>query len=275
TILAHSDILTAWTTRSAAISHIHVFNNHGDFKMGPITSLNSGCCWLFASSNVFSGRLPTLSALRFSYNKSYPFLYDKLNKVNYYLEPFMELADSPIDDRVVNFLSSDLISKRWSSDQWDMVVNLVEGYGHVPQSVHPESTHSSLSGPLNSLLKTKLREHALILRRAHVNLRAESFSPDAIVRALGLKKEDLMKEIYTVMTATIGVPAGPDEKFSCDYYNADVKPGHWEGTAKEFAKAFVSKPYSPTESFSLINDPRNEHSKLYTVDRLGNVVSGR
>ncbi|KAJ7788281.1 peptidase C1-like family-domain-containing protein [Mycena olivaceomarginata] len=162
-----------------------------------------------------------------------------------------------------------------SSDQWDMVVNLVEGYGHVPQSIHPESTHSSLSGQLNSLLKTKLREHALILRRAHVNLRAQSFSPDAIVRALGLKKEDLMKEIYTVMTATIGIPAGPDEKFSCDYYNADVKPGHWEGTAKEFAKAFVSKPYSPTESFSLINDPRNEHSKLYTVDRLGNVVSGR
>ena len=31
----------------------------------------------------------------------------------------------------------------------------------------------------------------------------------------------------------------------------------------------------PTDSFSLINDPRNEYSKLYTVDKLGNVWGGR
>lgn len=74
------------------------------------------------------------------------------------------------------------------------------------------------------------------------------------------------------MTATLGVPP---EKFSWDYYDADGKPGHWEGTAKEFFKAFVSKPYSPIDSFSLINDPRNDYSKLYTVDRLGNVFGGR
>ncbi|KAF7361958.1 Cysteine proteinase 1, mitochondrial [Mycena venus] len=274
TILAHSDISTALTTRSATISDVHVFNNQVDFKTGPITSQkSSGRCWLFASTNVF--RYEVMKKLKlddFQLSQSYLFFYDKLNKANYYLESSIELADRPLDDRVVNFLSSDLIS---DGGQWDMVVNLVEGYGLVPQSVYPESTHSSLSGPLNSLLKTKLREHALILRRAHANLRAQSFSPEAIIRALRLKKEDLMKEIYTVMTATLGVPPSPDEKFSWDYYDADGKPGHWEGTAKEFAKAFVSKPYSPTESFSLINDPRNEYSKLYTVDRLGNVFGGR
>lgn len=84
-----------------------------------------------------------------------------------------------------------------------------------------------------------------------------------------------MKEVYTIMTATLGVPPMPDEKFVWDYYDADGKAGHWEGTAKEYFKAFASKPYSPIDSFSLINDPRNDYSKLYTVDKLGNVFGGR
>lgn len=31
----------------------------------------------------------------------------------------------------------------------------------------------------------------------------------------------------------------------------------------------------PSDSFSLINDPRNEYGKLYTVDKLGNLWGGR
>ncbi|KAF8210113.1 peptidase C1B bleomycin hydrolase [Mycena galopus ATCC 62051] len=274
TILAHSDISTILTTRSALISDVHVFNNQVPFKTGPITSQkSSGRCWLFASTNVF--RYEVMKKLKldnFQLSQSYLFFYDKLNKANYYLESSIELADRPLDDRVVDFLSKDLIS---DGGQWDMVVNLVENYGLVPQSIYPESTHSSLSGPLNALLKTKIREHALILRRAYANLRAQSFSREATTRALRLKKEELLKEVYTIMTATLGVPPGPDDKFSWDYYDVDGKPGTWEGTAKEFFKVFVSKPYSPTESFSLINDPRNDYSKLYTVDKLGNVFGGR
>ncbi|KAJ7680216.1 peptidase C1B, bleomycin hydrolase [Mycena polygramma] len=274
TILAHADISTALTSRSARVSDVHVFNNQIDFKTGPITSQkSSGRCWLFASTNVM--RFDIMRKLKlddFQLSQSYLFFYDKLNKANFYLENSIALANRPLDDRVVNFLAGDLIS---DGGQWDMVVNLVENYGIVPQSVYPESTHSSLSGPLNALLKTKLREHALILRRAHANLRAQAFSQEAIIRALRLKKEDLMKEVYTIMTATLGVPPSPDEKFVWDYYDADGKPGHWEGTAKEYFKAFASKPYSPIDSFSLINDPRNEYSKLYTVDKLGNVFGGR
>ena len=84
-----------------------------------------------------------------------------------------------------------------------------------------------------------------------------------------------MKEIYTIMTATLGVPPKPDEKISWDYYDEDGKAGHWEGTPKQFLKAFSSKAYPPAESFSLINDPRNAYSTLYTVDRLCNVWGGR
>ena len=37
----------------------------------------------------------------------------------------------------------------------------------------------------------------------------------------------------------------------------------------------ASGKYPPSDSFSLINDPRNEYGKLYTVDKLGNVWGGR
>ncbi len=40
-------------------------------------------------------------------------------------------------------------------------------------------------------------------------------------------------------------------------------------------KQFSSEKYPPTEGVSLINDPRNEYGKLYTVEKLGNVWGGR
>jgi bleomycin hydrolase len=156
-----------------------------------------------------------------------------------------------------------------------MVVNLIETYGLVPQSLYPESTHSSLSGPLNSLLKTKLREHALILRTLADTLRFAHVKEDLVITNLRAKKEELMKEVYNIMTATLGVPPHPRGRFVWEYIDADEKTGRWEGTPKEYYEQFASKPFSPADSFSLIHDPRNEYSTLYTVDKLGNIWGGR
>jgi bleomycin hydrolase len=53
TILTHSDIRSALSSRSAKIADQHVFNNVIDFKTGPITNQkSSGRCWLFATTNV-------------------------------------------------------------------------------------------------------------------------------------------------------------------------------------------------------------------------------
>lgn len=137
-----------------------------------------------------------------------------------------------------------------------------------------------MSGPLNTLLKTKLREHAVILRSLSSELRAAStMSQEQVLATLRSKKEELMKEVYTIMSATLGVPplpnsSGKGEKFVWDFYDKDGKPGHWEGTPQEFY-ALAKGDYDPSDSFSLINDPRNEYKKLYTVDKLGNVWGGR
>ena len=118
-------------------------------------------------------------------------------------------------------------------------------YGVVPQAIYPESYHSSASSPLNTLLKTKLREHALILRSLASSLRASSGSPsaeltDTHIRILRAKKEELLKEVYTIMSAILGVPPLPtsgsgkdNNRFVWEYYDKDGKAGRWEGTPKE------------------------------------------
>ena len=125
-----------------------------------------------------------------------------------------------------------------------MVVNLLDNYGLVPQTTYPESTHSSLSGPLNWLLKTKLREHALILRTLADTLRSAHVREDTVIATLRIKKEELIREIYNIMTATLGVPPHPNKRFVWDYIDADDKVGRWEGSPKEFFEQFGTKPYS-------------------------------
>ncbi|KAF9050247.1 hypothetical protein BJ165DRAFT_1525512 [Panaeolus papilionaceus] len=274
TILAQTDIRSVLTSRTAKIADQHVFNHTLDYKTGPVTNQkSSGRCWLFATTNVIRyGIMKKLKLKDFQLSQSYLFFWDKLNKSNYYLELMIQNADLPIDDRLITHLSSDLIS---DGGQWDMVVNLLAAYGVVPQSLYPESFHSSLSGPLNSILKTKLREHSLILRALAEQLRAAHLKEETVMATLRAKKEELMKEVYRVMTATLGVPPPPGKKFVWDYIDADDKVGRWEGSPKEFFEQFASKPFSPLDAFSLINDPRNAYDALYTVDKLGNMWGGR
>jgi bleomycin hydrolase len=144
-----------------------------------------------------------------------------------------------------------------------------------------------------------LREHALVLRQLYASLRSGGAKDDddsAILQTVRAKKEKLLSEIWSIMTATLGVPPRPDEPFTYDYYDKDGKPLTWTGTPLEFYKQFRSEKYpvsvliaffpmevldsavtisQPAECFSLINDPRNPYKKLYTVDKLGNLWGGR
>ncbi|KAL0581870.1 bleomycin hydrolase [Marasmius crinis-equi] len=273
-ILSHSNINDALQSRDAVVSTTHIFNNEVDFKTGPVTNQqNSGRCWLFATTNVLRYDIMKKLKLKdFQLSQSYLFFYDKLNKANYYLELMIQHASLPLDDRIVKHLSDDIIS---DGGQWDMAVNLLETYGVVPQTIYPESTHSSLSGPLNTLLKTKLREHTLILRRLSQELNIAQVPEGQSLLRLRSEKEKLLKEVYAIMTATLGVPPSPNQKFEWDYYDSDGKVGRWEGTPLEFCRAFGSKQYKPKDSFSLVNDPRNDYSQLITIDMLGNIWGGR
>lgn len=276
TVLASNDIRASLLTRAAQIADQHVFNHVIDFKTRPITAQKkSGRCWLFATTNILRYEvMKRLNLSEFELSQPYLFFWDKLNKSNHYLELSIENAEKPLDDRLVSFLSetNNLIG---DGGQWDMVVNILEQYGVVPKVLYPESWSSSESRFLNDLLQTKLREHAIILRELYASLKATILTQEGILSAVRTKKEGLMKEVYTIVTATLGVPPQADKKFVFDYYEKDGKPGRWEGTPIEFYRKIASGQYPPADSFSLINDPRNEYGKLYTVDKLGNVWGGR
>ena len=107
----------------------------------------------------------------------------------------------------------------------------------VPKAIFPESYSSSNSSNLNKLVMTKLREHSLILRDIVNGLRKEGLlSSSEITSVARSKKEELMGEIWTIVTATLGVPPKPDSKFTWSYYDKGGVPHTWTGTPLEFYK---------------------------------------
>jgi len=83
----------------------------------------------------------------------------------------------------------------------------------------------------------------------------------------------MMEEIYGILAITLGPPPKPDQTFTWEFTDKNKKFKSFETTPVKFYKDFVQ--YKASEHFSLINDPRNEYGKLYTVERLGNIVEGK
>ena len=76
-----------------------------------------------------------------------------------------------------------------------------------------------------------------------------------------------MEEIYGAMVIAFGRPPKPDESFEWTYTDKDGKYHRVKSTPTQFYK---DSDFKAEEHFSLINDPRHEYSKLYSVDRLKN-----
>jgi bleomycin hydrolase len=157
-----------------------------------------------------------------------------------------------------------------------MVYNLVTKYGLVPQSLYPDSYSASASSTLNSILFTKLREDALILRTLLSNPTTTSTTPSA----LSTTKAKMLREIHTILTLTLGPPPSATEPFTWSFTD---KAGRAR-TIRTTPQAFASDIYSPNfrvtsaaiaRMVSLVHDPRHAPLTLLTVDRLGNVVGGR
>lgn len=72
----------------------------------------------------------------------------------------IDTTDEPLDGRLVQWLLHAPVN---DGGQWDMVVNLVEKYGLVPQILYPDSFNAKASSRINWLITAKLREAALTL----------------------------------------------------------------------------------------------------------------
>ncbi|KAK2600447.1 hypothetical protein N8I77_009977 [Diaporthe amygdali] len=260
------------TSRAAKISDQQVYNIKIPFEGAPITNQrSSGRCWLFAATNVFRVALMQRYNLEsFELSQSWLFFWDKLEKANYFLEQIIDTADEELDSRLVQTLVQAPLS---DGGQWDMVYNLVAKYGLVPQVLYPDSFNAMSSSIINSIIFTKLREDALILR----NLLK---SPSSTSSSVAAAKAKMVKEIHTILTLTLGPPPSTTEEFTWQFVDKSGKAKEVTTTPIDFATDIWSSEYRVTSSVvaglvSLVHDPRNPPLSLLTVDRLGNIVGGR
>jgi bleomycin hydrolase len=273
TALSSADPRKVLTTLSTEIADQQIFNIKIPFEGAPITNQrSSGRCWIFASTNVSRVALMKRYNLEeFELSQSYLFFWDKLEKSNWLLEQMVETADEDLDSRIVQQLLKDMVS---DGGQWDMYYNLVDKYGLVPQVLYPDSWNAMNSGVLNSVIKTKLREFGLKLRYL-----ANSRS-GATAATISSAKAKMMEEITLILTVLLGPPPSPDEAFTWQYSDKDGKSHELSITPKKFARDIANPEIRINSAviegmMSLVHDPRHEPKSHLTVDRLGNVVSGR
>ncbi|KAK5637007.1 hypothetical protein RRF57_012719 [Xylaria bambusicola] len=268
------------SSRSAKIADQQVFNVRIPFEGAPITNQrSSGRCWLFASTNVFRVALMQKYGLdSFELSQAYLFFWDKLEKANYFLENIIDTADEDLEGRLVQRLLADPVS---DGGQWDMVYNLVEKYGLVPQVLYPDSWNAMTSSTINYVVVGKLREFTLVLRNIIAKKPSSSARTAEILKAT---KERMMREIHTILTLTLGPPPASDQVFEWDFLDKDGKAHTVRTTPREFARDIAAtvpgtgyriSSAGIKKMVSLVHDPRHEPLSLMTVDRLGNVVGGR
>ena len=246
---------------SAVLKDTQNFNITLPFEGSPVTNQrSSGRCWIFAACNVFRIAVQQKYDIKsFELSQSYLFFWDKVEKANYFLESILDTVKEDVDSRIVSALMASPVG---DGGQWDMIVNLVDKYGIVPQTLYPDSWNAQNSAVMDRLLTTKLREDAITLRK----LRATRAQTEKIVEA----KEKMMQEVVRIVTLCLGPPPPADEKFTWEFSDSKNKLKTVSMTPLEFADTTHVKRF-----ISLVNDPRNEYKRLLTVDHLGNVWDGR
>ena len=220
----------------------------------------SGRCWLFATLNLFRvGAMKKMNLKKFEFSQAHIHFWDKLERANHFLEAILETSDRPVDDRTIHFLLSDPIG---DGGQWNMATNLIRKHGLVPMSAYPESHSSSNTRSMNTVLKDILRTTASEIRR----ILDDGESNNEARR----HKEWRMKEIWRVLCIHLGTPP---EKFDWQWRDKDNE-FHRKGTMTplEFVDEYVEVDWE--EYICIVNDPRNEYYRTYTVDFLQNVAGG-
>ncbi|CEQ39782.1 SPOSA6832_01334, partial [Sporobolomyces salmonicolor] len=204
----------------------------------------------------------------FQLSQSYLFFYDHLSKANWFLEQMIDLVDEPIDALL---------------PELTQIVVQASGISPLPSSrpsasfrrpVHPPFLLSSICS--NPPFPTGL---SVIF-----------FDDDCVLTSTWTTQ---LKVVYRILTICCGAPPKPDEnvreirsslshppinhsscrEFVWEFADKDKKYHRVLTTPLDFARKHAG--YNPSDTISIVNDPRHPWKVPMTVERLGNVVGGR
>lgn len=220
--------------------------------------MQSGRCWIFAALNLFREEIAKKCNIeKFELSQNYIAFWDKFEKINFFYESMIELADRPLTDQLVTYI---LDSGIGDGGQWNMIVNLVEKYGLVPKAAMQETFQSSHTRDMNRLINTLLRKGALDLRKA--------CSEGGDVTAV---KEKYLLDAYRLLSMCFGVPP---KSFDFEYTDKDDVYHVDRGlTPITFAKKYTELDLR-SDYVGIINSPTEDKPFYHrvTIDYLGNVA---
>ena len=222
--------------------------------------MRSGRCWLFATLNLFRvGAMKKMNLKNFEFSQAHTHFWDKFERSNHLLESIIETSDRPVDDRTIHFLLSDPIG---DGGQWNMATTLVRKHGLVPKTAYPESNSSSATRWMNAELKDILRSSASEIRAI--------IDGGGTVEEARAHKEKRIADIWRMLCIHLGTPP---KTFNWQWRDKDGE-FHRNGrmTPQQFAAEFVDIEWE--DYVCIVNDPRNEYYRTYTVDFLQNVAGG-
>ncbi len=213
---------------------------------------SSGRCWLFTGYNVLRPKvIEKLNLNDFEFSQNYGFFWDQFEKSNLFLEGIINTADKPMDDKKVEWLFKNVIS---DGGQWTGVNDIITKYGVVPKEIMPETHSSENTRWMGKMLRSKLKEQALVIRR----MKADGKSEDEI-RSY---KEDVLADIYKILAINLGEP--PIE-FEWRYKDADGTISELKRyTPQSFYKEFVGIDLDDYVMF--MNDPSRPYNRVYEID---------
>ncbi len=225
----------------------------------PVTNqMQSGRCWIFSAMNVLREMIAKKYHIcSFELSQNYVAFYDKLEKVNWFMNCVLNEKDAKLDERTMQWLLDNGIS---DGGQWDMAVSLIKKYGICPKTAMKETYTSSHTRAMNGLLNRRLRRFVLDEKQAQGEEEKEA-----------LRKECL-KECYRLIADCFGMPP---EEFSFEYRDEKKKfHASHHITPKQFYKDYLAEDLD--QYAVIINAPTKDkpYHAMYSVKYIGNVVSG-
>ena len=239
---------------------------------------SSGRCWLFTGLNVLRAKIIDkydLPGLELSQN--YLYFYDQLEKANLFLQGVIDTKDLPYEDRTVDWLFRNPLG---DGGQFTGVSNLILKYGIVPAEVMPETYQSNNTGQMSTLIKTKLREDGLDLRKAYKEGYAKiAKRPKKDVEAgmqelegrLQAMKVQQLSEVYRMLVLCLGEPV---KEFDWARYNSKNEfVSQKKYTPQSFYQEYVGEDLE-NNYVMVMNDPCREYGKVYEIDYDRHVYDG-